>query len=273
MTEQQGSTTVVLETRDRVRYVTMNRPERRNALNEELQNALLAALYDAEDDPDVGCIVIRGAGTSFCSGFDITPRAERASGPMGIREDVNSMRAITARMTAIWNLSKPVIASVHGYCVAGGTDLATHCDMIVAAEDAQFGFPPVRAQGGPPTHMWTYHVGPQWAKRMLLTGDFIDGKTAERIGLVLQAVPADQLEAETHELARRVAMIEHGLLAANKSVVNRAVELMGRTMLQEFSRDADAMGHQSPAAAEFARIGRTDGLRAALSWRDDKFRQ
>jgi enoyl-CoA hydratase len=143
--------------------------------------------------------------------------------------------------------------------------------MIIAAEDAQFGFPPVRAQGGPPTHMWTYHVGPQWAKRMLLTGDFIDGKTAERIGLVLQAVPADQLEHETHELARRVAMIEHSLLAANKSVVNRAVELMGRTMLQEFSRDADAMGHQAAAAAEFGRIARTDGLRAALSWRDDKF--
>lgn len=181
------------------------------------------------------------------------------------------MRGITNQMAVIWNVTKPTIAQLHGYCVAGGTDLAMHCDMILAAEDTRIGFPPVRAQGSPPTHMWTYHVGPQWAKRMLLTGDFIDGKTAERIGLALAAYPAAQLEDEVHRLASRVAKIPHDLVAANKSIVNKAVEFMGRTALQEAARETDAIGHLAEAAVEFGRIGREEGLRAALSWRDDKF--
>jgi enoyl-CoA hydratase len=116
-------------------------------------------------------------------------------------------------------------------------------------------------------------VGPQWAKRMLLTGDFIDGATAERIGLVLSAVPAEQLADEVHHLASRVAMIPHDLLAANKGIVNKAIELMGRSMLQEAARETDAIAHRNDAAIEFARIGREQGLKAALSWRDDRFTQ
>lgn len=269
-----GYQTLLTEIRDRVNYITLNRPEKRNALSGELQEELSDALRSAEQDPEVGCVVIRGAGPAFCSGFDISPQASGRSGPRSprdIRADINGMRGITSRMSELWNLSKPVIAQVHGYCVAGGTDLAMHCDIIIAAEDARIGFPPVRAQGCPPTHMWTYLVGPQWAKRMLLTGDFIDGKTAERIGMVLCAVPADQLESEVHSLASRIAMVPHDLLAANKSVCNKAVELMGRSTLQESAREADAIGHLSEANAEFASIGREQGLRAALSWRDDKF--
>ena len=263
--------TVLTESRDRVRYVTLNRPEKRNALSEQLQADLIDALEDAEQDPEVGCIVIRGAGPAFCAGFDITPQGRTPGAAMSIRTDINRMRSTTQRMARIWNLSKPVIAQVHGYCVAGGTDLAMHCDMIVAAEDAQIGFPPVRAQGSPPTHMWTYMVGPQWAKRMLLTGDFIDGATAERIGLVLSAVPAERLADEVHDLASRVALIPNDLLAANKSIVNKAIELMGRTMLQEAAREVDAIAHRADAAAEFSRIGRDEGLKAALEWRDGKF--
>ena len=263
--------TILTETRDRVRYVTLNRPERRNALSLELQNELLDALTAAEQDEEAGSIVIRGAGPAFCSGFDITPRGRTPGGETPIRADINNLRGTTRRFAQIWELSKPVIAQIHGYCVAGGTDLAMHCDMIVAAEDTQIGFPPVRAQGAPPTHMWTYMVGPQWAKRMLLTGDFIDGATAERIGLVLSAVPAERLADEVHELASRVAMIPSDLLAANKGIVNKAIELMGRTMLQEAARETDAIAHKTDAALEFSRVGREQGLRAALSWRDDKF--
>ena len=263
--------TLLTETNDRVRYLTLNRPERRNALSPELLAELVDAVQRAEEDPAVGCIVIRGAGPAFCSGFDITPSGPPRSGQISIREDINGMRRTTRAMTEIWNVTKPTIAQLHGYCVAGGTDLALHCDMVIAADDARIGFPPVRAQGTPPTHMWTYHVGPQWAKRMLLTGDFIDGGTAERIGLVLMAVPAEQLEREVHDLASRTALIPHDLFAANKSVVNKAVELMNRTMLQEVVREADAIGHRADAAAEFSRIGREDGLRAALAWRDGKF--
>ena len=263
--------TVLIEDRDNVRYITLNRPERRNALSPELLAEIVEAIYEGEADEDVGSMVLRGAGTAFCSGFDITPGGPPRSGQLSIRDDINSMRRITRAMTDIWNSSKPVIAQIHGYCVAGGTDLAMHCDMIVAAEDARIGFPPVRAQGGPPTHMWTYHMGPQWAKRMLLTGDFIDGKTAERAGMVLEAVPADELEAAVHDLASRVAMVPHDLLAINKSTVNRAIEAMGRSLLQDLSREADAIGHRADANAEFRRIGEQEGLRAALAWRDAKF--
>ena len=264
--------TILTEVRDRVNYVTLNRPEKRNALSPQLLDELMEAVHVGEESPGVGCIVIRGAGPSFCSGFDITPGTRPRGGARPIQEDLNGMRHITHRLGAIWSLTTPVIAQVHGYCVAGGTDLAMHCDMIIAAEDATIGFPPVRAQGCPPTHMWTYHVGPQWAKRMLLTGDFIDGKTAERIGMVLQAVPAGELEAEVHHLASRVAMVPNDLLAANKSICNKAVDLMGRSLLQDLAREADAIGHRAEAAAEFGRIGKEQGLKAALSWRDDKFK-
>ena len=265
--------TILTETRDRVRYVTLNRPEKRNALSLELQTELVDALEAAEQDPEAGCIVVRGAGPAFCAGFDITPSDRTPGGAKPIRTDINDMRGTTRRLARIWELSKPVIAQIHGYCVAGGTDLAMHCDMIIAADDTQIGFPPVRAQGAPPTHMWTYMVGPQWAKRMLLTGDFIDGATAERIGLVLSAVPAEELADEVHTLASRIAMIPHDLLAANKGITNKAIELMGRSMLQEAARETDAIAHKADAAAEFSRIGREQGLRAALSWRDDRFAQ
>ncbi|MCH8283345.1 MAG: enoyl-CoA hydratase/isomerase family protein [Chloroflexi bacterium] len=171
--------TILTDDRDRVRYITLNRPEKRNALSPLVLDELIEAALESEQDADVGCIVIRGAGPAFCSGFDITPGSRPPGGAGPIRADINRMGHITTRMGQLWALTKPVIAQVHGYCVAGGTDLAMHCDMIIAAEDAMIGFPPVRAQGCPPTHMWTYLVGPQWAKRMLLTGDFIDGKTAE----------------------------------------------------------------------------------------------
>ena len=263
--------TILTETRERVRYVTLNRPEKRNALSLELQHELIDALEAAERDTEAGCIVIRGAGPSFCAGFDITPQGRTPGGEKPIRDDINDLRGTTQRLARIWELSKPVIAQVHGHCVAGGTDLALHCDMIVAAEDAQLGFPPVRAQGSPPTHMWTYMVGPQWAKRLLLSGDFIDGATAERIGLVLSAVPAERLADEVHALASRVALVPADLLAANKGIVNKAIELMGRTMLQEAARETDAIAHRTESAREFARIGREQGLKAALAWRDDPF--
>ena len=125
--------------------------------------------------------------------------------------------------------------------------------------------------GSPATHMWTYLVGPQWAKRMLLTGDMIDGRLAERIGLVMQSVPAGKLDEETHRLASNIALVPYDLQAQNKSICNKAIELMGRTVLQEMARESDAIGHKSPAAKEFARIAKEQGLKAALAWQNQKF--
>lgn len=268
--------TVLTETRDRVTYITLNRPEKLNALTVTSMNRLIEEVKAAETDEAATSIVIQGAGRAFCSGWDLTPPGEgEASGhgarppeEMTIREDINSLIERSGRWSILWNLTKPIIAKVQGYCLAGGTDLALNCDMIVAAEDAQFGFPAVRSMGSPATHMWTYMVGPQWAKRLLLTGGRIDGRTAARIGLVMECVPASELDSMVHALASDIARVPYDLLAQNKSICNKAIELMGRTMLQELARESDAIAHHSPAAREFGLIAKRDGLKAALEWQN-----
>jgi enoyl-CoA hydratase len=268
-----GSEFILTEKREGVLHLTLNRPEKRNALSQPMRDAIAETVDRAREDPEVGAILIKGAGPTFCAGADIAPNPSRVTPyAKALSEDIEDLRRFAGRWGVLWNSPKPVLAQVHGYCIGVGTDLALNCDIVIAAEDAQFGFPPVRAQGSPATHMWTYLVGPQWAKRLLLTGDLIDGKTAAQIGLVLKAVPAAQLEAEATGLARRIAMLPNDLLAVNKGICNRALELMGRGLLQQLAAEADAVGHKSPAAAEFSRIAGEQGLRAALEWRDGKFR-
>ncbi|MCB0996032.1 MAG: enoyl-CoA hydratase/isomerase family protein [Acidimicrobiales bacterium] len=256
---------------DRVRYLTIDRPEKRNALTPSLLARLVDAVVEAEAAQDVGCIVLRGAGAAFCAGMDIDP----AETDMGFDERSFADELVLLdqfrRLEDIWRSRTPVIASVHGYCLGVGTDLAFCCDMTLAAEDAQFGYPPVRSMGAPPSHMWTYLAGPQWAKRLLLTGDMIDGATAARAGFVLEALPADELERATHELADRIARVPPDVLAANKSMCNKVLELMGRTLAQELAREVNTMAHQSPHAVEFGRRATERGLKAALAWQDERF--
>ena len=153
--------TILIDTRDRVRYVTLNRPEKLNALTLGVMNDLLHAVDAAGRDPSVGCIVVQGAGRAFCSGWDLTPATgERSTGhgdrdpeDMTLREDIEALARRSGRWASLWTSNKPILAKVHGYCLAGGTDLALHCDMIVASDDAQFGFPAVRSMGSPSTHM------------------------------------------------------------------------------------------------------------------------
>ncbi len=279
-----ASENVLHETRDRVLYLTLNRPEKLNAITTDLMNALLDHVAEAQTDETVGCLVIQGAGRAFCSGWDLTPPSSHAGQGEGsaeatghgarppeemtIREDIDALNARSGRWSTLWTSTKPIVVKVHGYCLAGGTDLALNCDMIVATEDAEFGFPAVRSMGSPSTHMWTYMVGPQWAKRLLLSGERIDGRTAERIGLVMEAVPPTALDETVHALASSIAKVSYDLLAQNKSICNKAIELMGRTMLQELARESDAIAHKSPAAKEFSRIAQSEGLEAALAWQN-----
>lgn len=269
--------TILTERLDRVLRITLNRPEKRNALSPQLQDELVDAVRVAQYDKEVHAIVLRGAGPSFCAGFDIGGRRDGAplpaeyAVPRTVEEDVDYCVRIGERFDQLWKSRIPVIAQVHGYCVAGGTDLALHCDMVITAEDAQWGFPPVRSQGGPPTHMWLYHTNPQWAKRLLLTGDLISGKQAADIGLALEAVPADQLDDHVMSLARRVSNIGRDLLGHNKRAVNLAVELMGRTAMQTIGAIHDVLGHNSPEAHEFNRTAREEGLRTAVARRDAPF--
>ena len=263
---------------DGIGRVRLNRPEKLNALSRELQDELVDCLERADDDPDVRVMTLRGNGRAFCAGYDITPpstpEAQAAAQEQrdNIRYDIHRMKRTPNTMNTILNLSKPVIVGVHGYCIAGGTDLAMHCDIIIAADDAQIGFPPVRSMGTPPTHMWTYMVGPQWAKWFLLTGESVSGSRAEELGLVWKSVPGEGLDAAVEDLARKMAMIPWELLAANKSIVNKAMDLMGRSTLQHIAAETDAIAHQAPIVKEFSRMAREEGLKAALEWRDGPFR-
>ena len=256
-----------------VARVLLNRPEKLNALNQPLQQELYDCLQNADDDLNVRVITLRGAGRAFCAGYDVTPpqteedklaAAERRG---SIRQDMHRLRKTARLMTSIFDLSKPVIAGIHGHVIAGGTDLALHCDIVIAAEDANIGFPPVRSMGTPPTHMWTYMVGPQRAKWFMLTG----GREAEDMGLVMQSVPAEELDAAVDDLAEKMAKIPWDMLSANKSIVNKALDLMGRNMMQVIAAETDAVSHQSEIVREFNRISNEEGLRAALAWRDAPF--
>ncbi|MEE9148682.1 MAG: crotonase/enoyl-CoA hydratase family protein [Candidatus Tectomicrobia bacterium] len=265
---------LIYEDIDHVARITLNRPEKLNALSVGLQIELIQAAKQAEADPSIHAVIIRGAGRAFCAGYDITPTPERAELQAGrtIRNDISRMEETVGRWHTLWNLRIPTVAQVHGYCLAGGTDLALHCDMIIAAEDARIGFTPVRAMGAPPTHMWIYSVGPQWAKRLLLTGDLIAGSQAKEIGWAIDAVPAAELDDTVLKLATRISHIGKDLLTANKYIVNKGIELMGRTLLQQIALEHDAIAHLAPEALEFNRIAQEQGLKAALEWRDGPFR-
>jgi enoyl-CoA hydratase len=171
----------------------------------------------------------------------------------------------------IFDMHKPVVAQVHGNCVAGGTDLAFLCDIILAAEDARIGVPPICDVGTTPNCMWLYHMGPQWAKRLLFTGDTISGADAAKLGLVLKAGPADLLDEETEGLMRKLGRMNPDAMAANKRLVNRGLEMMGARTLQRFAAETDARVHRSETSVQTRALAREKGLRALLEERRANF--
>jgi enoyl-CoA hydratase len=266
--------TVVTERIGAVARFTLNRPERHNPLTPRCIRELLGAIADAAGDAAVRCIVIRGSGRSFSSGYGILPEDLEpgdAAATGGIEGDVAAMLDLAAGWTEVWDCSIPVVAQVHGNCLAGGTDLALHCDIVVAADDARIGFPPVRSMGVPPTNMWLYHLGPQWTKRLLFTGDTVSGTEAAEIGLVQAAVPAASLDDYALALATRIALVGRDVLTANKRVVNEGVELMGRSRLQRFAALNDAVAHRSREARAFTARAAEVGLKQAVRERDAPF--
>lgn len=260
---------ILYQKRDHLCHITLNRPEVLNALSRQLLNELDDALHKADEDDDVRVIIIKGAGRAFCAGYDISP--EEKEEELTLVQYLQQHRVVTDHWHTLWRVMKPVIAQVHGYCLAGATDLALTCDMVIAAEDATFGLPDVRALESVHAHMWTYLAGPQWAKRMMLTGDPIDGKTAEKIGIILEAVPADKLEEAVNTLAGRIANIPTDLLIPNKALVNKAMAIMGHHLMQDLANEAVMITHYSPIVKEFYQMSVDKGLRAALQWRDGPF--
>ena len=271
---------LVFEVRDHIAYITLNRPEKRNALSIQLMEEIEAAMWEADDLLDVRCIVLAGNGKDFCAGADIAggpvdmEQASEEYDPSEYRsrgsfEDDAWMCEISSRTRlVVHDIHKPVIAKLHGNCLAAGSDLALNCDLVIAATDARIGFPATRAIGSPANHMWIYLVGPQWAKRMLMTGDVITGADAARIGLVLDAYPPDQLDAEVDRLAARIALMPSDLQATHKRIVNVGLELMGWGTIQRLAAENDVRAHMSSAYEDFFRTAQSRGFKTALEERD-----
>jgi enoyl-CoA hydratase len=255
--------------------ITHARPHKHNAMTPRHLEELEHALWEADDDDAVHCVVLRGEGASFCSGYDLTALGgtKRPGHRTGRThdDDIWLIERGNRRIRALWEMHKPSIAQVHGNCLAGGTDLAMACDIVIAADDARIGFPAARAMGALPNNLWMYHCGPQWAKRLQLTGDSVTGADAEKIGLVMKAVPAEVLEDEVEGLADRFSLIDPDLLAANKRVTNLALELMGAQTLQRLAGENDARAHRSQAVRNYGRSVKEHGLKETLRMRDEPF--
>ncbi len=255
--------------------ITLARPDKHNAMTSRLLEELEHAIWEADDDSAVHSVILRGEGTSFCSGYDLMAlgskrRPDHRTG-RSHDDDIWLIEQNNRRIRALWEMHKPSIAQVHGNCLAGGTDLAMACDIVIAAEDARIGFPAARTMGALPNNLWVYHCGPQWAKRLQLTGDSVTGADAAKIGLVMKAVPADVLEDEVEGLADRFSLIDSDLLAANKRITNLALELMGAQVLQRLAGENDARAHRAPAVRDYGRSIREHGLKETLRRRDEPF--
>jgi enoyl-CoA hydratase len=266
---------VLYEKDGRIGRITLNRPEVLNAIDGDLPQELADAVAKANADPGVHVIVLSGAGGAFCAGYDLTYYAEAAGTNEGVQEmpwdpmkDYAFMMRNTELFMSLWRSYRPVICKVHGFAVAGGSDIALCSDMIVMSDDAQIGYMPVRVWGCPTTAMWVYRLGPERAKRMLFTGDKIDGREAERLGLILKAVPPDQLDTEVERLAERMATVPVNQLMMQKLVVNQAIEAMGLRNTQMIATVFDGITRHSPEGMAFKQRAETVGWKEAVRDRD-----
>ena len=267
--------TVLYEVEGAVATLTLNRPDRLNAITDELIEDLEAGLDRAEADEAVRAVRLRGAGRAFCAGYDIGWGAEamddaEAGRPWDPVADYRMMSRYVGAFMRLWRSPKPVIAQVHGYCVGGGTDLALCSDLIVCSEDARFGYPPARVWGSPTTAMWVYRLGLERAKRLLLTGDALEGRRAADWGLASECVPAERLEGVSAALAARVALLPANQLQMMKLLVNQAYEQMGLSVTQLLGTLLDGAARHTPEGMEFTRAARRD-IGAAIAARDAPF--
>jgi enoyl-CoA hydratase len=229
----------------------------------------------ADADERVHVIVLDGAGPGFCAGYDLEVYAATPGPNPGVQElpfdatvDLRMMGRNTECFMALWRARTPTIAQVHGAAVAGGSDIALCCDLIVAADDARFGYPPARVWGVPTTMMWVQRLGAEQAKRLLFTGDVVDGREAERIGLILEAVPAAELTERVDVLARRIASVPRNQLAMHKTVINQSMVDQGLHTAQLLATLFDGMARHTPEGLAFKRRAEAVGWQQAVAERD-----
>jgi enoyl-CoA hydratase len=254
-----------------IRRMTLNRPDKRNALSHALRAQLLDALADADEDDDVRVMIVRGAGTCFSAGYELGGANAGVKLPHHTAGGIGHWpRHVTESWMSIWDLAKPVIAQVHGYCLAGGSELATGCDLVYVAEDAQIGYPAVRfATADMQFHPWT--LGMRSAMQMMLTGDHLTGVQAAAQGWANAAYPLESLETEVLAVAERIAMIEPLLCQVNKRTVHRQMEVMGIRTGIRVGTELCALGTFTPALTKFKTAIEEQGLTNALQQRDEQF--
>jgi len=254
--------TVIYETEGRVATVTLNRPEKLNAISVELQAELVAALEEAEADPGIHVAVVQGAGRAFSSGYDITAGGTGGGGVTGDRDGLERMMRAWFR---IWDLRLAVVAKVHGYCLAGGTQLATICDVTYVADDCRVGTPQLPLGAGYVSSSWAWLIGPKRTKEMFFpTGEMITGAEAADWGLFNRSFPAAELDEAAAAYAAKVARTPKEIIALQKQSANRIQEIQGfrQAMLQ--SVEVDAIAHASAPVRAINAFLRDNGLREAL---------
>ncbi|MGR3622659.1 crotonase/enoyl-CoA hydratase family protein [Pseudophaeobacter sp.] len=268
--------TVAYEKTGRIARITLNRPEVMNAINDQLPKDLAAAVAEADADPGVHVMVLAGAGEGFCAGYDLTYYAEGNGTGSATQEmpwdpikDYRFMWENTQHFMSLWRAVKPVVCKVHGAAVAGGSDIALCADLTIMAEEAQIGYMPTRVWGCPTTAMWVYRLGAEKAKRMLFTGDKISGREAADMGLVLKAVPAEELDDAVEAMAARMSTVPINQLAMQKLVINQAIEQTGLMQTQRLATIFDGITRHSPEGLNFKTRAEDMGWKQAVRDRDE----
>lgn len=270
---------VLYKTSGRVATITLNRPEHLNAIDSHMPAEIEAAVNLANEDDAIHAIVLTGAGRGFCSGYDLKQFAEAEGAHVGSQladgagawdpmRDYYMMKRNTEQFMSLWRSYKPTIAKINGPAVAGGSDIALCCDFVIMAEEAVIGYPPVRVWGCPTTAMWVYRLGAQLAKRMLFTGDLISAAEAKDIGLALDAVPLDQLDARVDALLQRITGVPKNQLMMQKLMINQAYHNMGLENTQMFATLFDGITRHSPEGVWFKKRAEEAGFKQAVHERD-----
>ncbi len=252
--------------------ITLNNPAKLNPLSNDLRDEFEHALDDAAAEEEIRVVIVKGAGRAFSAGYDLTPKPQPDFGgpTAGLHKQIDDLRRSGLRwLRAIWDFRKPVIAQVHGYCMAGANDLAGVCDLTVAAEDAIFSVNEARVLGT--NHLlglWPLLIGMKKTKELFFTGGYVTGKEAVELGMVNRAVPFERLEDEVETLAQRVAMAPIELLQSIKQGVNHWYEIMGLDAMVRATAEWDGLASKNPKIEKWAEIAEAQGIRAALDWRD-----
>jgi enoyl-CoA hydratase len=290
--------TMIVEIGDGIGRITLDRPERGNGLTPELIGELADAVEYLDLDPGVRVIVLSGNGSGFCGGYDLVasaegmldgefgsedapegspldPRVQAAnhdpSGTWDPMVDYAGMSRNVRAFMSLFHCTKPVICKVHGFCVAGGTDLALCSDLLVISEDAKIGYPPARVWGSPTTSLWAYRLGAQRAKRLLFTGDSLSGREAAEVGLAIESHPADELDAAVEDLAGRIAMVPLNQLQMMKLLVNQSLYAQGLHQTQLIGTVFDGITRHTPEGYAFQQRAAEAGFKQAVRERDEPF--